>query len=113
MDLGCAAFERRENSSDFLVVQGEGYVAGFWRGNHEVGHDLAVEIGAQADRNKFVADDKCGLGLETKRFWREGSVQLLFDVRGDVGNLEIAAAPAALANHSLARSHKANACNAT
>ncbi len=54
--LGSAAFERRENASDFLVVQGERHVAGFGGGDHEVRHDLAVEVGAQADRNKFVAD---------------------------------------------------------
>ncbi len=48
-DLCCAAFERREYCSNFLVVERVGNVARLRGGNHEVRHDLAIEVGAQAD----------------------------------------------------------------
>jgi hypothetical protein len=44
--FGCATLEGRENASDFLLVQGVGCIAGLRRSNHEIGHDLAVEIRA-------------------------------------------------------------------
>ncbi len=55
-DLRCAALERRENAGHFLVVQRIGGVARLRRGNHQIGHDLAVEVGAQADRDQLVPD---------------------------------------------------------
>ena len=57
-DLCCAALERREDTRDFLVVEMVGGIAGLRGRDHEVGHDLAVDVGAQADGNKLVAETK-------------------------------------------------------
>lgn len=60
-NLGGAALQGRKNASDLLLVQGIGGVAGIGGGNHEVSHDLAVEVRAQADGNEFVSDNALGL----------------------------------------------------
>lgn len=60
-NLGGAALQGRENASDLLLVQGIGGVAGLGGGNHEVSHDLAVEIRAQADGNEFVSGNALAL----------------------------------------------------
>ncbi len=59
-DLCCAALERREYRSNFLIVERVGNVAGLRGGNHEVRHDLAVEVGAQADGHELVTEKQCG-----------------------------------------------------
>jgi hypothetical protein len=50
----CSSMHRFRNGNDFVLILDIRSMALLWRTGHKIHHELAIDIGTQSDRGKFV-----------------------------------------------------------